>query len=123
MISKLDIKTLFLFGCLAFCISCCKIKIFNSNPENVGPVKSEELLSLYRKDERTEKIAQSLGNSSKSRIHLTGLISSARSLLAATVFGQTLVTLNHLKFILLKFEFCIFDSSPVFSTSREDEPR
>ncbi|MFH0867667.1 MAG: transcription-repair coupling factor [Bacteroidota bacterium] len=55
-------------------------------------MKSEELLSIFGKNERTEKICTSLGNSSKSRIHLTGIISSARSLLAAAVFGQDAIT-------------------------------
>jgi transcription-repair coupling factor (superfamily II helicase) len=55
-------------------------------------VKSEELLSLYRKDERTAKIIQLLGNGSNTRIHLAGLIASARSLLATAVFAQDTIT-------------------------------
>lgn len=55
-------------------------------------MKSEELLSLYGKDERTEKIIQLLGNSNSARIQISGLIASARSLLAAAVFGQDTIT-------------------------------
>ncbi|HNW97107.1 MAG TPA: transcription-repair coupling factor [Bacteroidales bacterium] len=55
-------------------------------------MKSEELLSLYRKDERTEKIIRQLGNSNNGRFHISGLIASARSIIVSAVFGQDSIT-------------------------------
>ena len=54
----------------------------------------EEILGLYRSDERVKSIAGKLGEKKPTSLHLRGLVGSAPSLIAAAIFKET--TCNHL---------------------------
>ncbi|MFC1732932.1 transcription-repair coupling factor [candidate division KSB1 bacterium] len=51
-------------------------------------MKLEEILAIYRQDERTELLLNRIKNLEAPRIQLKGLIGASRSLLAATVFEE-----------------------------------
>ena len=57
-------------------------------------MKTEDLLRIFEQDNKTGLLANYLDTLSKGRIHLKGLMGSARSLLAATLFQQ--LRQNHL---------------------------
>ncbi len=69
----------------------------------------EEILGLYRSDERVKSIAGKLGEKKSTSLHLKGLVGSAPSLIAAAIFKET--TCNHLFVCNDKEEAAYFQNS------------
>ncbi len=69
----------------------------------------EEILGLYRSDERVKSIAGKLGEKKPTSLHLRGLVGSAPSLIAAAIFKE--ITCNHLFICNDKEEAAYFQNS------------